>query len=68
MHSESRNELTPEVTAPQTLKGLKRQATKIKKAHGIRHLEALEIVAKSMGYDSYQAAFNALSGDHLKPN
>lgn len=60
MHAEPGNELPLEAGPPQTLRGLKRQATKIKKARGIRHAEALEIVAQSMGYSSYKSALNDL--------
>lgn len=67
MHAESGNQLPPEVTAPQTIKGLKRQATKLKKARGIRQTEALEIVALSMGYGSYKSALNALGDDSQEP-
>lgn len=63
MHGESGNELPLEATTPQTIRGLKRQATKLKKARGIRQTEALDIVAKSMGYDSYRSALNALGDD-----
>lgn len=63
MHAESGNKLPTEGCAPQTIKGLKRQATKIKKARGIRHSEALDIVAQSMGYGSYKSELNDLGDD-----
>lgn len=68
MHAEPGNELTQEVRPPQTIKGLKRQATKIKKARGIRHAEALEIVAQSMGYSSYKTALSNLGDPALEPS
>lgn len=60
MHAEPGNEMLQEVRPPQTIKGLKRKATKIKKERGIRHAEALEIVAQSMGYSSYKSALDDL--------
>lgn len=68
MHAEPGNELPEESRPPQTIKGLKRQATKIKKARGIRHVEALEIVAQSMGYSSYKSALNDLGDSALEPS
>lgn len=61
MHAEFGNELPPETAPPETIKGLKRRATKIKKERGIRHTEALDIVAQSMGYPSYKSALADLS-------
>lgn len=61
MHVEPGNELSQEAQPPKTIKGLKRRATKIKKARGIRHAEALEIVAQSMGYSSYKTALSEVS-------
>ena len=67
IHAEPGNDLHQETQPPQTLKGLKRQATKIKKARGIRHMEALEIVAQSMGYSSYKSALKDLGDAALEP-
>lgn len=64
MHAEPGNELPSKAMPPENLKGLKRQATKLKRARGIRHSEALVIVAQSMGYTSYKSALNAL-GDKV---
>ena len=68
MHAEPGNEMPQETRLPQTIKGLKRQATKIKKDRGIRHAAALEIVAQSMGYSSYKAALNELGDSALEQN
>lgn len=68
MHAEPGNELPKEAQPPQTIKGLKRQATKMKKARGIRHAEALEIVAQSMGYSSYKSALNDLGDSAQEPS
>ena len=54
------NELPSEFGPPSTIKGLKRRAIKIKRERGIRHTEALEVVARSMGYTSYKSALNGL--------
>ena len=67
MHDDPGIALPLEATLPKTIKGLKRQATKLKKARGIRQTEALDIVAKSMGYGSYRSALNALGDDPQKP-
>ncbi|BBV94883.1 MULTISPECIES: hypothetical protein [Pseudomonas] len=50
------NELDREWTPPQTLKGLKRLATKIKRERGIIHAQALELSAQRMGYPCYKTA------------
>ncbi len=68
MHAEPGNELPQEIQPPQTLRGLKRKATKIKKERGIRHGEALEIVALSMGYTSYKSALSDLGDSDLEPS
>lgn len=46
--------------APNTLKGLKREAKKLKRATGCKHANALEMVARSLGFASYHAAQKAL--------
>lgn len=63
MHAEPGNELPPEAAPPKTIRGLKKQATKVKKARGIRHSEALDIVAQRMGYGSYKLALSDLGDD-----
>lgn len=49
-----------EFIPPQTLKGLKRLAVKIKRRDGITHTQALEVAAQKMGYTSYIQARKAL--------
>lgn len=46
-----------------TLKGLKSRAKKLKKEKAIPHGQALEIVARLGGYQSYQHAYKSLSVD-----
>lgn len=57
------NELDREWTPPQTLKGLKRLATKIKRERGITHTQALELSAQRMGYPCYKTALIDLRED-----
>ena len=47
---------------PTTLDGIKRLATRLKKADGIPHHEALDRVARQAGYENFAHASNALSG------
>ncbi|WP_177331248.1 hypothetical protein [Pseudomonas sp. NBRC 111125] len=57
------NELDQEWTPPQTLKGLKRLATRIKRERGITHSQALELSAQRMGYPCYKTALIDLRED-----
>jgi len=41
---------------PTTLEGLKRQAVQLRKQSGCKHMAALEMVARSMGFRTYAAA------------
>ena len=45
---------------PQTLKGIKSLAVKIKRDRGIPHHEALEVAAKQAGFETYRHAHNVL--------
>lgn len=67
MHADPGNKSSLEAGPPQTLTGLKRRATRIKKARGIRHAEALEIVAQSMGHTSYRSALTDLESVQHAP-
>lgn len=49
-------------TKPRTLKGLKSQATKLKKETGCKHAKALEMVARLHGWNTYYAAKRELEG------
>ncbi len=43
-------------TPPSTLKGLKREAVRVKRRDGITHTQALNVVAQMMGYGGYAHA------------
>lgn len=47
---------TRTLPTPTTLEGLKRQAVQLRKQSGCRHMAALEMVARSMGFRTYAAA------------
>lgn len=47
---------------PTTLEGLKRLAKKVKKELGVKHTEALDQVARQMGYSNFHAARRVLEG------
>lgn len=44
-----------------TLEHVKRQAKQVKKDQGITHTQALEVVAKSLGFLNYAHCVNVLS-------
>jgi hypothetical protein len=46
---------------PTTLAGLKRQAKKLSRDTGCKHVHALDRIARSMGFPTYKAAQAALS-------
>lgn len=49
-----------EFTPPSTLKGLKSRAKQVKRRDGITHTQALDVVARMMGYTGYAEARKAL--------
>ncbi|WP_178075551.1 MULTISPECIES: hypothetical protein [unclassified Pseudomonas] len=61
--AEPGNELAADWTPPQTLKGLKRLAKKIKRERGVIHAQALELSAQRMGYPCYKTALIDLGED-----
>ena len=52
---------------PRTLSGIKRAATRMKRALGISHAEALDRVARQAGYRSYRDAQRMLPTGDLRP-
>lgn len=50
------NTAEPQYTPPSTLKELKREATRTKRRDGITHTQALDVVARMMGYNGYAQA------------
>ncbi|WP_421793534.1 hypothetical protein [Hydrocarboniphaga effusa] len=49
------------MTQPKTIESIKRRATTLKKAEGIKHHEALERVAKEAGFENYRHALATLA-------
>lgn len=66
MQAQTLNDGTAEaITKPTTVAGMKRLAKKIKKASGgtIKHMQALEIVARDNNFENWAQLLKVLPGD-----